>query len=621
MNSIPWMEGLRSQPDDDARISWIRDDEHACMFKDAPLPDPLDRLNSLFDDKRKLREAYYYIGVRYYQKMRMEEVLECFQTVLEMNDGSDYFTGMAKFYLGVIFRNEDRFEEAYRMFLEVIPVLEEQEMILSLAGAYQNLGSIDTERNHLEDATKNLERSIELFQEVGDETGLAMSLSDYGAVCWIRGEAAQALKYHLQAFKKLGDSDNRFLLANIHNRIGLCYYRFSEFEKALTEHMKALRIQEEHGMRSSCAFSLNHIGAIHRNLKNYDLALEYYRKSLQIYLDINHHLGIGMIYNNIGLIYQDQRNFEEALSYFLKAKEIKTRFDLQQTLPITLENIGICYTELGDYDQAFACQTQALAMYEETPGNIGNIGCLVSICELFAYKYRDSGEMESFHKSMRYYDMVDEAIGKRNEKDIRSTRLQLQEIGLKLLKAHAEKLFSKGEFEQSSIYYRKANALFDSMIILRDEIYDDRRRIRITDLQMLYDMEKKEAEAQIARQEAEIMRLKNVELEEMNQRLIRTQNEMLELERNNSILAMAVTANHEINQPLMVIRGNLDMLTQNLGGDKKTPETMRYLSRIDESLMKIKNILCKFKESNRISIEAYSQGTQMVVFDRDEEGN
>ncbi len=85
-----------------------------------------------------------------------------------------------------------------------------------------------------------------------------------------------------------------------------------------------------------------------------------------------------------------------------------------------------------------------------------------------------------------------------------------------------------------------------------------------------------------------------------------------EMEKKNSALAMAVTANHELNQPLTVLQGNLEMLYFTIpipDGKQK-----RYKKRITEAIEKMSEILSKYRSSTEFIYEKYAQHTDMVVF-------
>lgn len=101
-------------------------------------------------------------------------------------------------------------------------------------------------------------------------------------------------------------------------------------------------------------------------------------------------------------------------------------------------------------------------------------------------------------------------------------------------------------------------------------------------------------------------------VEDRTSELRKAHDEIVRLEKRNAIFATIVTANHELNQPLMVLKGNTQMLQMSLKemlNDKQT----RYFNRIEESIQRISSILNKFK-SQDFHFEDYSEQTQMVVF-------
>ncbi|MCB5250790.1 MAG: PAS domain S-box protein [Candidatus Cloacimonetes bacterium] len=97
------------------------------------------------------------------------------------------------------------------------------------------------------------------------------------------------------------------------------------------------------------------------------------------------------------------------------------------------------------------------------------------------------------------------------------------------------------------------------------------------------------------------------------------QDEILKLERETTALAMAVTANHEINQPLMVIKANLDMLKLKIDPNNVDTYIDKYMQRIDESVDRISSILDKFKKTQEVEFNDYGGNTTMVSFNYDSE--
>lgn len=95
--------------------------------------------------------------------------------------------------------------------------------------------------------------------------------------------------------------------------------------------------------------------------------------------------------------------------------------------------------------------------------------------------------------------------------------------------------------------------------------------------------------------------------------------EIIDLERRNSVLAMGVTANHEINQPLMALSGSLDLLRMTLPEGILTPTHNKCISDMIKSIKRIKYILNQLKTLHTVKFQNYTETTTMVVLE-DEEG-
>ncbi len=117
----------------------------------------------------------------------------------------------------------------------------------------------------------------------------------------------------------------------------------------------------------------------------------------------------------------------------------------------------------------------------------------------------------------------------------------------------------------------------------------------------------------------EIILRQNEELSEINHDLASAlhslqiqQDKMIEMERIKSVLAMAVTTNHELNQPLTVIQGNIEMLKI------KNPEfeNNKYLKKVIESIDDIVKKLNKFSNFDRIVYKQYTEDVEMIQFDK-----
>jgi len=99
--------------------------------------------------------------------------------------------------------------------------------------------------------------------------------------------------------------------------------------------------------------------------------------------------------------------------------------------------------------------------------------------------------------------------------------------------------------------------------------------------------------------------------------LRKAQKEMIKLEQKNALLAMAITANHEINQPLTVLQGNLELFQNSIDKTKLTDKQLNYLTKMEKSIEKIQAILEKISDFDSVHFEDYLEDKKMAIFNKE----
>lgn len=89
---------------------------------------------------------------------------------------------------------------------------------------------------------------------------------------------------------------------------------------------------------------------------------------------------------------------------------------------------------------------------------------------------------------------------------------------------------------------------------------------------------------------------RQIELKDALDKLKKQQNDLVELEKRNSEMALAVTVNHELNQPLAVISGYMEMLNMYFK-KKETSNYKNILNDMGEDFRNITDILKEIKKS------------------------
>ena len=93
--------------------------------------------------------------------------------------------------------------------------------------------------------------------------------------------------------------------------------------------------------------------------------------------------------------------------------------------------------------------------------------------------------------------------------------------------------------------------------------------------------------------------------------------ELLEKERLGAVVETAVTVNHEINNPLTAILGNVQLML--LKRDTLDEELRRKLETIEEAAMKIRDVTQKLLNLTSARSVEYSEGASMLDLSDDKE--
>lgn len=96
-----------------------------------------------------------------------------------------------------------------------------------------------------------------------------------------------------------------------------------------------------------------------------------------------------------------------------------------------------------------------------------------------------------------------------------------------------------------------------------------------------------------------------------------SQKELIEKERLTAILETAVTVNHEVNNPLQAIIGNIQLLL--MKQENLDQNIIDKLKAIEESAVKINNVTQKLMRMTSPKTVKYSNGTKMIDINDDAE--
>ncbi len=344
----------------------------------------------------------------------------------------------------------------------------------------------------------DVERACELSQEAqalaqssGYQKGLAYGLRNRGICDWLRADYPAALANFLEAlrlFQSIADKDGE---GTILNNIGSVYYRLSDYASALDYYFRSLKNKQEGGDKQNESKTLNNIGGVYEHLGDFTNALDYFNRSLTIKEEIGDKKGQAYTLSNIGLVHEKLDDYPKAFSYQLLSVKILEAAEDKFGHAAALQGVGSVCEKLEEYENALYYYYQSLEIREKINDREGVGATLINLGTCHLKRGESDESLEHLHKALVIAE------------EINSKALSYQ-----VHQALSEAYDQKEDYARALQHHREFHRC-------KEEVFNTEADKKITGLVTRFEVEKAESEA-------EIYRLKNVELAQANHNLQRS---------------------------------------------------------------------------------------------------
>jgi signal transduction histidine kinase len=377
-----------------------------------------------------------------------------------------------------------------------------------VAGSYSNIGIAYYRISDYPKALKYFQDSLCIRLDIGDKQGIASSLHNIGLIHFTQADYPKALKYFQDSLNASREISYKFVIASSLGNIGNIYFYLSDYPNALKSYQDCLSIKQDIGDKQGIAASLNNIGNVYWSQSDYANALKCYEESLSISRDIGNKQNISDALSNIGKVYFAHADYANALKVLQDSLCIRRDIGDKQCIADSLINIGSIYKVQGDYAKALKYFQDSLVIKQD----IGDKqGIAISQTHLGSALLKLGRFDEAESHLQQAFSLCDEI-------DWKHLRLEALDI---LAQFYAEmKNFDKA-------YHTHIEVLNAHKLVFSEE-----SQKQLNNLQARF-------ETETARKEAEIFKLRNVELVNANQ-------------LKSDLIAMA---SHDLKNPLQVILG------------------------------------------------------------------
>jgi tetratricopeptide (TPR) repeat protein/DNA-binding CsgD family transcriptional regulator len=373
-------------------------------------------------------------------------------------------------------------EKAKIYIQELIAVSEKADYDNGIILGQLNLGYYYYSIEKMDSASFHLNRTLNLAKEKSKKVGVVEALSNLSLVQGHNGDYVSAIRL-MDSVAGIYLNQEDYLNYGVSiNNSAAHYYDKGDYLKAMQGYRKALAILDTIPREPyRKADVLRNIGKLNTRQGNLKQALDYFGQALETYLEIEDYVYAASTYTDMGSVHSDLGDENKAIELHKKALGISKLSKNNSVSIISYGNIGIAHKNLGQYDMAIENLKKCLAYDRQELSDINEVIYLYHIGNSFTYK-------KEFTIAGRY---LNESI----------TLAKKGEIGNELLNALDYRAFNfeqKGEFQSALVDIRASQTI-------KDSLFSTEKAKQISELQTIYETEKKEAA--IALQQEEIKTL------------------------------------------------------------------------------------------------------------------
>ena len=224
----------------------------------------------------------------------------------------------------------------------------------TLAGKIQLLrGKILFQFGMFQESTEALYEAEHIFEKRGQRKLLAKVNNVLGEVYYKIKNSESALRRHEQALNIYQDINDEAGEAVTKSYIGGMFEKIGSYPKALEYQTESLQLFESLGMKSEIAFVRENIGSIYEDLEKYDSAYSNFQKAFLLNSELGDSLRIISNLNNLGDVLRKTREAKKGLEYSKKAAQMSQRLGLLYQQKSAIVDISKAYAEMEDYESAF----------------------------------------------------------------------------------------------------------------------------------------------------------------------------------------------------------------------------------------------------------------------------
>lgn len=191
-----------------------------------------------------------------------------------------------------------------------------------MATAYNYMGSSSVYLTKYDEAKEYFTKSIETFESIGDEKGMADITGNLGHIHHMLGEFSKALELQLKALELFEKIENQEGINNTNMAIGTIYMENDDFAKALYYDSLALLGYKREGDSSGVAITYGNMANVYMEMNDVEKAGINYDRAIKLHRNSNNLYDMGRELSNQSTMMEKTGNYAGAIEAAQEAADI-----------------------------------------------------------------------------------------------------------------------------------------------------------------------------------------------------------------------------------------------------------------------------------------------------------
>lgn len=258
----------------------------------------------------------------------------------------------AHLMVGEIYSRQAGWQNCFSFISKAIDLFSSINDVKGVAKCENLLGTVYGDLGDIQKAIENFESALEKSNDELNYTDKGKIEINLGIIKSIKGLFDEALVYFKRAlinYEKVGDKKR---IAEIHQNIGMVYYKMDALQLALNEFDESLALATESNYLQQIGIGYLSKASVYTKMNDHSLANAFADKSLEVSHKLNDKLTIADVYKIKGIIQKNVSNFLLAENYLLTSLRLNEEAGNQLNLAETYQELGLLYKQMNKIEES-----------------------------------------------------------------------------------------------------------------------------------------------------------------------------------------------------------------------------------------------------------------------------